>query len=274
MTETTREPPRLFPALLKYWRGRRGLSQLDLALNADVSSRHVSFLETGRSAPSEGMVLRLAAVLDVPLREQNELLIAAGFERLFDEPKLTALEDRSVAMAIERMLAQHEPYPMLVMDAGYDILLTNRSAQLLLSRLVSDPSALAPPLNGMRMLFDPRLVRPALVGWERIARELLSRLHREALHHPENNRLSELRDELLSHPDVPQEFHEPDFTRGRGATFPVRLQSGDLELSFLTAVTAFSAPSNVTVEELRIESYFPLDDATDAACQALAATRP
>lgn len=270
MTESTRERPRLFPALLRYWRGRRGLSQLDLALSADVSSRHVSFLETGRSSPSEGMILRLAAALDVPLREQNELLRTAGFEPIFEEPPLNALADASVAMAIERMLAQHEPYPMVVMDAGYEILKTNHGADALLMNLVADPTALTPPLNGMDILFDPRLIRPFIVGWEVAAKELLARLHREALRHPEDGRLGDLRDRLLAYPDVPQEFHQPDFARGRAATFSIRLERDDLALSLLTAVTSFSAPQNVTVEELRIESYFPLDAATDAACRRIA----
>lgn len=271
MTESTRERPRLFPALLKYWRGRRGMSQLDLALSADVSSRHISFLETGRSSPSEGMILRLAGALDVPLREQNELLTTAGFEPLFDEPPLHALEDPSVAMAIERMLAQHEPYPMVVMDGAYEILQTNHGAQAMLAHLVADPASLAPPINGMDLLFDPRMIRPFIVDWHRAAKELLARLHREALRHPEDGRLGELRDRLLAYPDVPQEFHQPDFARGRAATFSIRLRRDDLELRLLTAVTSFSAPQNVTLEELRIESYFPLDPATDEACRRIAA---
>jgi len=264
------EKPRLFPALLKYWRGRRGMSQLDLALSADVSSRHVSFLETGRASPSEGMVLRLAAALTVPLREQNEMLRAAGFESLFEEPSLDAHDDPAIAMALERMLSQQEPFPMFVMDRSYRLLKTNHSAQRIMTHFIADPSAITFPLNGMEMLFDPLLTRNFIVDWERAAVEMLARLNREALEHPEDSRLSDLLARLLAYPDVPQEFHEPDFRHGRAATATVCMRRDDIELNFLGTITSFSAPQNVTLEELRIESYFPLDKATERHCQDFA----
>ena len=247
------------------------MSQLDLALSADVSSRHVSFLETGRASPSEGMVLRLASALSVPLREQNELLRAAGFESLFEEPSLDAVDDPAIAMALERMLSQQEPFPMFVMDRSYQLLRTNRGAQRILTRFIADPSAVTLPLNGMEMLFDPALTRPFIVDWENAAVELLARLNREALEHPEDARLSDLLAKLLAYPDVPQSFHEPDFRRGRAATATVCLRRDDVELNFLGTITSFSAPQNVTLEELRIESYFPLDKTTERLCQELTA---
>ena len=264
------EKPRLFPALLKYWRGRRGMSQLDLALSADVSSRHISFMETGRSKPSEEMVLRLAATLDVPMREQNNLLRAAGFEPVFDERDLASGAPPEIRRVIERMMVQQEPYPMVVMNRAYDVLNMNAAAQRLLPRLVADPTALLPPVNAMKGLFDPAGFRPFIVDWEDGARMLLARLHREALHHPEDERLAELVEAILAFPDVPEEWRIPDFSRGSEPTFRVRLKRGDVELAFLTTMTVFSAPQNVTLDDVQIESYFPLDEETQRFCESLA----
>ena len=257
----------LFPALLKYWRGRRGMSQLDLALTADVSSRHVSFMETGRAQPSEQMILRLGAALDVPLREQNQMLRASGFDPIFEEPGLGGLEQPGVAMALERMLAQQEPYPMVVMTPQYDVLRTNGAADRMLLTLVSDPSAITPPLNALTALFDPRLIRPYVRHWDRVARGLLSRLHREVLHRPEDERLAAILEEVLGFPGVPDEWRQPNLEIGTEAVFTIRLKRGERELGFLTTMTVFNAPQNVTLEELRIESYFPLDDATERYCR-------
>jgi len=268
---TTRpERPQLFPALLKYWRGRRGLSQLDLALAADVSSRHVSFLETGRARPSESMVLRLGATLDLPLREQNHLLRAAEFPPAFEEPPLHAIEAPGVRAALDRMLAQQEPYPMVVMNRAYDVVTMNGAGMRLLPLVVANPAALVPPFNAMRGLFDPDGFRPFVQNWEAGARSLLSRLHREALHHPEDQRLRDLIDECLAFPGVPDDWREPDFSAASAPTFTVRLHKDDLRLAFLTTLTVFSAPQNVTLEDLLIESYFPLDDETAATCARVA----
>jgi transcriptional regulator with XRE-family HTH domain len=262
--------PRLFSALLRHWRSRRGMSQLDLAIAADVSSRHVSFLETGRAQPKREMVLGLAAALDVPLRDQNVLLESAGFEPAFDEPPLDRGLPPPIGQAIERMLSHHEPFPMAVMTRTYDLLKANRAAGRLLGAMVQDPSSLGDQPNLMRALFDPRAARPFVVEWERTARLLLSRLHRESLARPSDEPLASLVQALLEYPDVPESFRQPDFTAPSEATFTLRLRRGDLQLAFLTTMTAFNAPQSVTLEELRIESYFPLDDATAAACERLA----
>src|SRR6266851_5628429 len=218
-----RSETRLFPALLRHWRTLRGLSQLDLALAADVSSRHVSFLETGRAQPSREMVLRLATTLSVPLREQNDLLRAAGFPDAFAEPGLEGGQPPGVAQAIDRMLAQQEPFPMTVLDRHYSVLRTNGGGTRLLARFIADPSALGARPNAFAVLFDPRLARPFVVDWERVAHAFVSRLNRD-----------------------------------------------DLELAFLTTLTVFNAPQNVTLEELCLESYFPLDEATARACERIA----
>jgi transcriptional regulator with XRE-family HTH domain len=260
----------LYPALLRHWRTRRGLSQLDFALAADVSARHVSFLETGRAQPSREMILRLGATLDVPLRDQNTMLEAAGFEAEYPEASFEGGLSPAIDKAIERMLLQQEPFPMVVMNRRYDVLRANHAAMSLLTRVVVDPTALGDPPNAMRLLFDPRLARPYLEDWERIARGLLSRLHREALSRPSDPELSSLLRALGEYPDVPEGFHEPDLSLPSEATLSFRLKKGELELGFLTTLTTFNAPQNVTLEELRIESYFPLDDRTTRECERMA----
>jgi len=261
------ERGRIFCALLKYWRQRRGLSQLDLALVAEVSARHVSFLETGRARPSRNMVLRLAATLEIPLREQNALLLAAGMPAAFDEPQFADELPTAIRRAVERMAEQQEPFPLVAMNRVHDVLLANRAASQLLPHFVADPSRLSLPLNALRLLFDPQLGRAFVVDWERIARGMLARLYRETLTHPNDQRLSNLFAELQRYPDVPQSFRDPDLGSPSEPTFTLRLRRDDLELGFLTTMTAFTAPHNVTLEEFRVESYFPLDAATERSCK-------
>lgn len=246
------------------------MSQLDLALAADVSARHVSFLETGRAQPSSDMILRLAATLDVPLREQNTLLRAAGFGDIYEEPGLSRALDKPIAMALERMFAQQEPFPMTAMNRRYDVLRSNRAAKRLATWAIAEPDRLTTPLNAYRMFFDPCLARPFVVDWESTGREFLSRLHREALHCPEDETLTELVEELLAYPGVPKSWRQPDFSTSDAATYAFRLKRDDVELAFFTTVTTFSTPNNITLEELRIESYFPLDAATELTCRRLA----
>lgn len=260
----------LYPALLRHWRSRRGLSQLDLAVASSVSSRHVSFLETGRAQPSREMVLRLAATLDIPLRDQNELLRAAGFEEEFAEVAPGALTG-PIARALDRMFEVHDPFPITLLDRNYDILRINPAGQRVLMHFVLEPAALTPPLNILRMLFDPRIARSFVVDWEAVAHGLVARLHRETLVHTRRPELGALLRSLFEYPDVPESWRQPNLNSSSEPTLSFRLRRGDLELAFLTTITAFNAPQNVTLEELRIESYFPLDDATARACARLAA---
>ena len=264
-----RQPSSLFPALLRHWRTRRGLSQLDLALAADVSPRHVSFLETGRAQPSGEMILRLAAALSVPLRDQNALLAAAGFPAVFEEPRPDDGLSGPVGAVVDRMLAQQEPFPMIVVNRRYDILRANRGATALLGRFLAEPGAAAPPLNAFQLCFDPRLARRFVVDWERLARALLARLHRETLERPGDEELAALLRALLEHEGVPAAWQSPDLSMPSEPCLTIRLRRDGLELAFLATVTVFSAPQNVTMDELRLESWFPLDDATRAACASL-----
>jgi hypothetical protein len=218
------------------------------------------------------MVLMLGAALDVPLRDQNLLLDSAGFPAAFDEPALEGGMPPAIAQAIDRMLAQHEPFPMLVLNRMYDVRRTNEGARRVLSRMILEPEALDEPPNLLRALMNPRLARPFVVDWERTARVLLSRMHRESLQRPSDGPLAGLLSDLVAYPDVPASVRQPDFSLPSDATFTVRLRRGDLDLAFLTTLTVFSAPQNVTLEELKLESYFPLDEVTARACQRLAAS--
>jgi transcriptional regulator with XRE-family HTH domain len=260
---------RLFPALLKYWRGRGGLSQLDLALAADVSARHLSYLETGRAKPSEAMVLRLFATMDVPLRHQNEALVAAGFARRFDEPAVAELP-APVRAAIAQMLRQQEPFPMTVLTADYQVVDRNVAADTLFSRVVVDPTRLSSTMLDMvALIFDPALARHAIVDWPVAARRVLGRLQRELLR-TGDERLGALLDRALRYPGVDPSWRHPDDADRVDATLEVRLQRGELRLGFLTTLTSFTSPGTVSLEELRLESYFPLDEATREHCESWA----
>lgn len=261
--------PGLFPAILKHARRSRGMSQLDLALTAEISARHLSFLETGRARPSEDMVLRLGAALAMPLRDRNAMLVAAGFSEAFDEPDLERGFSPAVASTLERMLAAHEPFPMVVMNRHYDVLCTNRGASRMLTRIIAEPEALGVPINAFRILFDPRLARPFVRNWEQVAHGLIAALHLESLQRPSDEGLGDLLRSLLEYPGVPEAWRQP-VPRAADAIFTVVLERDDLHLGFVTTVTRFNAPANVTLEELRIESYFPIDEATERTCRRLA----
>lgn len=259
----------MFPALLKYWRKSRGLSQLDLALAANVSARHISFLETGRAKPSREMVLSLAATLDVPLREQNTLLTASGFHASFEEAPIGMGRAGPVEQVINRMLKKHEPYPMVVMDAGYHLIKSNGPAQHLIRLFVKNAAALKPPLNLYEMLFDPELTRPFIQNWELLARQLLSRIHRESILRPYNERHAALLDRLLSYPDIPESWRVPDFTTTSEPSLTLQLKKDQWAFSFLSIITTFSAPQNITAQEVLIETLFPADEETEQLCSKL-----
>lgn len=260
----------LFPALLKHWRRQRGLSQLDLALSADVSARHVSFLETGRSSPSADMVLRLATTLGVPLRQVNAMLRAAGHDPVYDESE-TGLAP-AVLDALALLKRHHEPFPLVVVNRTYDLLDLNQGASDVLALVLGD---LAPgPVNLARLTFDPNGAQPVLANFAEIGRELLWRIQREVLADPDNGEMQDLLDDLLAMPTVDPDWRQVDLSTPSDPALVLHLRRDDLELRFLTMVTAFQAPQNIAVEHLRIETWFPYDEATASVCRGLAAQRP
>ena len=251
-----------FRAVLRFWRTQRGMSQLDLGLTADVSARHISFLETGRSRPSVEMVELLGEVLDVPLRSRNELLRAAGFEPSYPEPTIDELLAGPLGDAIDALLQHGDPFPVMIIDRWYRLAQTNRGGRRLLGLAGVDLETDQHP-NVLEILFDPAL-RAVLANWNELAGEILRRLQRSVLRDPSDEGLAELLAGLLATPGVPEDWRVPDLSGPNDPMVSMHIEVGDIRLRFLTTVTVFHAPNDITLEELQIESYLPLDDATRA----------
>ena len=253
-------------SLLRGWRQRRRLSQLDVSARAAISTRHLSFLETGRARPSREMVLHLAEELDVPLRERNTLLMAAGYAPIYRETPLEGDEMAAVRESLEQLLAGHEPYPALVVDRGWNLVLSNRAIGLLIAGL---PEALlAPPVNVLRLSLHPDGLAPRIANFEEWSGHLLSRLGREVTA-TGDPALAALYDELCALPGV--RGREPHLPHGDGAgrlmvTLQLKTALGDL--AFFSTVATFGTAVDITLAELSIESFFPADPATADALRA------
>lgn len=261
----------LFPALLKHWRGQRGLSQLDLAIAADVSARHISFLETGRSRPSAEMVLRLGATLGVPLRHVNTMLRAAGHEAAYDDDRATL--PVTAQRAIDLMKTHQEPYPLIVMDRDYTVRDLNRGAHSLLSVLFAandHADAVGAGLNLARFTFNPQGAHPYIVNIDEVGRDLLWRLQRQVLEDPDDGLLRGVLDDILAMSTVQSDWRAIDLSVPADPALVVHLRAGEVDLRFVTVVTAFQAPQNAAVEDIAIEAWFPVDDATADVMRALA----
>src|SRR5271154_834179 len=194
--------------LLQYWRKARNLSQLALANAAEVSARHICFLETGRARPSRDMVVLLSTVLDVPLRERNALLLAAGFAPVYGEGNLKAAELLPVRAALDAILRQQEPFPAVVMSRHWDVLDTNDAAKRFFAFFLG-PRA-SEPANVLRLMFDPNGLRPFVTNWNAVAEALVARARREAVGGVPDSVTRHLLDEILAYPDVPRRLHHPN----------------------------------------------------------------
>ncbi len=267
--QTKTPTTRLFPALLRHWRNKRGLSQLDLALAADVSARHISFLETGRSLPSPQMVLRLGATLDVSLRHANEMLRAAGHEAVYPEPSVEQGLPEAVSEALSLMKTHHEPFPLLVMNRAYDLLDLNAGALTLFQAVLPQPEAGVGPMNLARLTFDPSGARSSIANFDEVGSALLWRIQREVLAEPDDGPLRALLDDLLEMPTVDEHWRDADLSVPSTPSVLVKLRVGEQVLQFMTMITALQAPQTVALDELRIETWFPTDTATADACRAL-----
>ncbi|WP_315762113.1 MULTISPECIES: helix-turn-helix transcriptional regulator [unclassified Bradyrhizobium] len=250
---------------LRQWRQRRHLSQLDLALDAEISARHLSFVETGRAAPSREMVLKLAERLDVPLRDRNVLLVAAGYapafpQRSLADPALTAARE-----AVELVLKAHEPNPALAVDRHWNLVSANRMVAPLLGGV--SPQLLGPPVNVLRLAFHPEGLAPRTVNLAEWCGHLLERLHRqcEATADPE---LLKLYEELRTYP-IPARSG-PLATDN--VAIPLRLRHGADVLSFFSTTMVFGTPVDITLSELALETFFPADELTRAQLRELAAS--
>ncbi|WP_052668883.1 helix-turn-helix domain-containing protein [Nitriliruptor alkaliphilus] len=254
-----------FGAQLRSWRTRRRLSQQDLSLLAEVSTRHLSFLETGRSRPSRAMVLALAEHLAVPLRERNDLLLAAGHAPAYPHRPLDAPEMSAVRAAVDRILHGHEPLPAVAVDRRWDLVAANAPVAALTAGVSAE--VLGPPTNVYRLTLHPGGLAPLIVNLEEVAHHLLDRLSRdlEATGDPD---LAALHDEVRRYPTVsslPTHIDVPT-----GVVVPFRLRHPQGQLNLFTTVTTFGTPADVTVSELALELFYPLDEATAARLTALA----
>jgi len=250
---------------LRRWRERRRVSQLDLAISADVSARHISFVETGRSRPSEEMILRLAEQLDVPMRDRNALLLAAGYAPAYPETSLDAPAMAPLREILDQLLFGYEPYPALVFDAGYDIVAANNGIASLLDGVAEH--LLQPPINTMRLALHPEGLAGRIINFEQVRRHLLDRFARH-LDTWQWDHLRALYDEVRRYP-LPASAAEPGAAEPAGPdsafALPLRIRQGAGELSLISAVATFNTPLDVTVSELAIETFLPADPQTAKA---------
>ena len=236
-----------------------------------MSVRHLSFVETGRANPSRAMVLKLAEVLDIPLRERNTLLLSAGFSPEYPESALDAPALAAVWEALGIMLAQQEPFPALVMDRSWNIQHTNTAARRFFAYLHDGQSESPPgPTNVLRRMFHPDGVRRHVTNWLEVAEALVRRARREAIGGAVDERAQRILDEVLDYPGVPSHLRAMDVTASILPIVPIRYECGDRRFDYFSTVTTLGTPQDVTLQELRIECFFPMNEETKENARALA----
>jgi len=255
-----------FATTLRWWRRRRGWSQLELAGRAGISQRHLSFLELGRASPSRDMVIRLAAALDVPLRQQNALLLTAGFAAIWRETTLEAPELAQVRNALGLILDQQEPFPAVAVDRHWNLLKANRGMARLVEFLVGP----VPPdakVNLADALVAPDVLRPFLVNWEEVVRYFIRSVEADAVADgaAETNALLE---RLLAYGDVRSVLKTFATDVAAGPVLPMHFRKGNVSLQLFTTIATLGTPQDITAQELRIESFFPMDDDTARTIRA------
>ncbi len=257
-----------FGSALRYWRTRRGYSQLRLAVDGGVSQRHLSFLESGRAQPSRDLVLKLGIVLDVPLRQRNAMLLAAGFAPAYQERNLSDPELSSVMQALDFMLRQQAPFPALVVDRLWNLVMFNEPAAGFMKWLLGLPPEAAIPRDGsinvLRLMLDPNGLRPRLVNWEAVCADSLLWIQREAMADGPGSEATALLAELSALPGMAAvaDGHVPNLDRRALPFLPLTIAHEGVELNLFTTITTLGTPHDVTVHELRLESFFPADNAT------------
>lgn len=251
-----------FGKLMRRWRSKRRMSQLELALEVNISARHISFIETGRARPSRAAVLRVAEVLDVPLRERNDLLTAAGFAPAFRETGLDAAAMTEVRRALDLIVERHLPYPAIVMDRGWDVVIANAPA---LGMIGQAPLAASPEgrANAMDLIFSPEGLRPAIRNWESVAGHLLRRLMRQADSEGGGGPAQDLLERMRRYSGVAEmEASYPAESGGENPLILMEIDLGGQRLRLFSALATFGTAQDITLAELRIEMYFPADEGT------------
>jgi transcriptional regulator with XRE-family HTH domain len=252
-------------AMLRHWRDLRGKSQLELSSYAGVSQRHISFIESGRSSPSRQTLMDIAQALDVPLHDRNSLLLAAGFAPLYSEAPWNAAEMQGVTRALERMLRQHEPFPAVVMDRYWNVLVTNEAAPRFFNCFI-DMKKRTGPRNLLHLMFDPNGMRPYIPEWDQVAPALIQRIARESVGHARDSKTQELITALLSYPGSKAEWKTPRAvpTTPTLPVIPIGFDHNGATLRYFSMVTTVGTPQTVAAQELRIECLFPVDESTEA----------
>lgn len=256
-----------FAAALRYWRDKRGYSQLRLSTESHISQRHISFLESGRSQPSRELILKLGAVLDIPLRQRNVMLLAAGFAPAYQERKLTDPELSSVKQALDFMLAQQAPYPALVVDRLWNLVMSNGPAAMMIRWLLELPESQPIPREGvnvLKLMLDPQAIRKYLVNWQDVSADLLHWIQREAMSDGPGSEATNLLEQLIALPGIKAATQTPNLDTRVLPFLAMTIRKDDVELNLFTSIATLGTPHDVTVHELRIESFFPADAATAA----------
>lgn len=263
-----------FGAALRYWRGKRGISQLRLALDAGISQRHLSFLENGRAQPGRELILKLGLVLDIPLRQRNAMLLAAGFAPAYRERSLSDPELGAVMQALDFMLEQQAPYPALVVDRLWNLVMANEPAANMMRLFLGMPPHAPIPRDGsvnvLKLILDPNGLRRYLVNWEDVCTDLLLWVQREAMGDGPGSEATALLDELMALPGIAGAASQPNLERRALPFLPVTLKKDDIVLNLFTTITTLGTPHDVTVHELRLESFFPADESSRQWFQAQA----
>jgi len=256
---------------LREWRQRRRMSQLDLAVDAEISARHLSFIETGRSTPSRDMLLHLTERLDVPLRDRNVILVAGGFAPLFPERPLQAPALQPARKAVDLVLAGHEPYPALAVDRHWTLVTANQALMRLLDGVPAE--LLKPPVNVLRVSLHPDGLAPRIVNLAQWRAHLFERLRRQ-IEITADAPLIKLLEELRAFPVQGRRTPPPQADDYAGVVVPLQLAVGDITLALFSTTTVFGTPVDVTVSELAIESFFPADGATAERLREMAQRSP
>jgi len=254
------EQSKLFGRSIRQWRKVRGLSQMDLAMGTDISIKHLSFLENGKSQPSYDMVIRLALTLGMPLKSQNSLLVAAGFTPKYTKSSLQSPSMAQVRQALQRMLDHHAPYPAIVMDALGNQLMVNIGALKMLSAFLP-PEKLTKYSNAYDLYLADDGLKPFIPNWEDTASVLLQQLQNELLNTDEEHGY-DLLNKFLSWPHIPKDWQHRAGKLDQGPIFEFNIANKNTKLCFFTTLTTFGTPQDITLQELRIESFYPADDTT------------
>jgi transcriptional regulator with XRE-family HTH domain len=261
-----------FGRLLRQWRTTRHLSQLRLATEAGISTRHLSFLETGRAQPSREMVQLLTGMLDIPHGERNALLVSAGYAPTHGERPVGAPELEPVRRALQFILRQQEPFPAIVLDGGWNIVMRNEASTRIFG-LFKEPDHDSHSSNVLRTIFDPRCLRAFIVNWEDVAHCVIQSVHRDVAANGRDD-LLQLREEMLSYPGVPSRWAAPDAIGATPPLVTMHVRKGDLALAFFSTITTFATPRDHALQQLKIECFFPGDAVTEQVARRMAIPQP